>query len=96
MSAQQIGFGVLLVAVILVTLALAWGPLVLLFKWKDAQRWWYLTAYMVALLIGLGASYTVPVGTEVRNPLFTILVVLIWVRVFRVWRVRRRTLAEAS
>lgn len=96
MSAHQIGFGILLVAVVLVTLAFVWGPLVLLFKWKDAQRWWYLTAYIVVILIGVVLSLTTPEGAEVRNPLFTILVLLAWTRVYKVWRVRRRALTETE
>ena len=66
------------------------GPLVLLFKWKDSQRWWFLTGYLAAILINALISLNMAVGTRATNPLALILWLMAWARAYKVWRVRRR------
>jgi hypothetical protein len=93
MNVQQIGFGALLVAVVLVTLALVWGPLVLLFRWKDARRLKYLAYYLAAFLIN---AIVMAEGSRAGSPLTAPLVVLAWIYVVRVWRARRAPFVLAA
>lgn len=75
-------------------LALIWGPLVLLFIWRDQSRWWFLASYIAAMFFGLILLLTAPTEDRHLNPPLFIVVVLAWGRlVYRAWRARRAPIA---
>lgn len=78
-----------LVALILALLAFGWGAVVLLFVWKDAQRWWFFNGYLIALAMNVYTSLVMTGGTHVTNPLGLILWAMAWRRAYKVWRARR-------
>jgi hypothetical protein len=71
------------------------GPLVLLFVWKDEQRWRFLGFYAGAWTLGAIISVADP-NAHGAKPAELITVTLAWRRVYKQWRARRAPIVLAA
>lgn len=93
---MNIAASIELVALLLGLFAVGWGPVMLLFIWKDAQRWWFLNGYLIALAMNVYTSLVMTGRNRVTNPLGLILLSMVWRRAYRVWRARHAPVVLAA